>query len=40
MKDRMDEKQIFLFRTIASQKKSRSMEDEWTNLTFIHLNVN
>ena len=37
--DRMDEKlEIFTLTTIAN-KTSRSTENDWTNLTFIDLNV-
>ena len=38
-KDRMDEKlEIFTLRMIVN-KTSRSTENEWTNLTFVDLNV-
>ena len=38
-KDRMDEKlEICTLRTIAN-KRSRSTENDWTNLTFIDLNI-
>ena len=38
-KDRMDEKlEMFTLRTIVN-KTSLSMENDWTNLTFVDLNV-
>ena len=38
-KDRMDEKlEIFTLRTIAN-KTTQSTKNDWTNLTFIDLNV-